>query len=191
MRFMHTVDREKWDAKYAAAAAVPHEPSAVLVGLAEYLPVAGRALDVAGGAGRNAIWLAQRGLAVTIADISSVGLSLARQRSAEAEVSFQTIEIDLEREPLRAEPFNLVVSVCYLWRSLFAELPRLLVPGGTIAVVQPTKRNLERNAKPPAAYLLEEGELPQLARGLEIIHHEEGWAADGRHDAVLVARKPK
>jgi len=186
---MSAFDREKWDAKYAGAQSAPHEPSAVLTGLARNLPTGGRALDVAGGAGRNAIWLAQRGLDVTIADISSTGLALARRRAAAAGVNLETIEIDFEQETLQVKPFNLVVSVCYLWRSLFAELPRLLVPGGAVAVIQPTKRNLERNAKPPEPYLLQEGELPRLAVGLEIVHYAEGWSADGRHDAVLVARK--
>jgi tellurite methyltransferase len=186
---MSLADRQKWDAKYAAAETAPREPSAVLVSLADYLPTHGRALETAGGAGRNAIWLAQRGLEVTIADISPVGLALAEERAAAARVRITTIAIDLERDALPAGPFDLVVSVCYLWRPLFAEIPRLLGPGGRLVVIQPTKRNLERNDKPPAAFLLDEGELPRLNGGLEIVRYYEGWLADGRHDAVLVARK--
>jgi len=187
---MSAADREKWDAKYAAAEAAPHEPSAVLKGLTNFLPARGKALDVAGGAGRNAIWPARRGLRVTIADISAVGLALAQERAAATGVIVETLEIDLEHGRLQAGVFEVIMSVCYLCRPLFAEFPRLLAPGGTLIVIQPTKRNLERNDKPPAAYLLEEGELPRLASGLEILHYEEGWLADGRHDAVLVARKP-
>jgi SAM-dependent methyltransferase len=126
---------------------------------------------------------------VTIADISGVGLSLARRRAEEAHVSIQTLELDLEVEPLPADTYDLIVSVCYLWRPLLASLPSRLAPGGVLAVVQPTKRNLERNDKPPAAYLLDEGELPRLIQGLEVLHGEEAWLADGRHDAVLVARR--
>jgi len=186
---MPAADREKWDAKYAAADPESFGPSAVLVGLGAYLPDRGRALDVAGGAGRNAIWLAQRGLDVTIPDVSPVGLALARRRAADFGVAVQTLEIDLEQERLDGNPFDLIVSVCYLWRPLFAEFPRLLNAGGTLVVVQPTRKNLERNDKPPAAYLLNEGELPRLVSGLDIVHYEEGWLADGRHDAVVVARK--
>src|SRR4029450_9992686 len=140
---MSLADRQKWDAKYAAADAAPREPSAVLVGLADYLPEHGRALEIAGGAGRNAIWLAQRGLDVTIADISPIGLGVAGERAAAAGVRITTIAIDLERDALPAGAFDLVVSVCYLWRPLFAEIPRLLAPGGRLVVIQPTKRNLE------------------------------------------------
>jgi SAM-dependent methyltransferase len=70
----------------------------------------------------------------------------------------------LEQEQLEGGPFDLIVSVCYLWRPLFAEYPRLLNAGGTLVVVQPTLKNLERNDKPPAAYLLNEGELPRRQR---------------------------
>src|SRR5262245_11291182 len=188
---MSAADRQKWDAKYAAAETAPREPSAVLVDLAEYLPSRGLALDVAGGAGRNAIWLAKRGLDVTIADVSPIGLAVARERAAAEQVAIETMEIDLEQAPLPRGPFDLILSVCCLWRSLYAQFPASLAPGGLLAVIQPTKKNLERNDKPPVDYLLEEGELSRLAVGLEIVDFREGWMADGRHDAVLIARKPQ
>lgn len=187
---MSDADRDKWNRKYSAGEEAPREPSAVLTALAPNLPAQGRALDLAGGAGRHAVWLARRGLDVTLADISPLGLDLARQRAAQAGVRLATLEIDLEAEPFPAGPWHLVVSVCYLWRPLFVAIPGALMPGGVLAVVQPTQRNLERNAKPPAAYLLDEGELPRLVRGLEVVHYEEGWLADGRHDAAVVAKKP-
>jgi SAM-dependent methyltransferase len=188
---MSAFDRQKWDAKYAAAETAPREPSAVLLGLAQYLPFRGHALDVAGGAGRNAIWLAKRGLSVTITDVSPVGLALARQSAAVEQVIIDTIETDLEQSPLPNGPYDLILSVCYLWRPLFAQFPASLAPGGVLAVIQPTKKNLERNDKPPVDYLLDQGELPCLAADLEIIHFREDWLADGRHDAVLIAQKPQ
>jgi tellurite methyltransferase len=186
---MPAADRKKWDAKYAGAENAPREASAVLVGLADYLPMEGSALDIAGGAGRHAIWLAKRGLNVTLADISPVGLALAKQRAAEEGVSLETLEIDLEQATVLGGPYDLIVSVCYLCRHLFPQFPVLLRPGGALVVIQPTKANLARNDKPPAAYLLDDRELPTLVRDLELVHYKEGLLADGRHDAVLVARK--
>jgi SAM-dependent methyltransferase len=210
---MPDFDRNKWNAKYAAGEMASREPSAVLVGLDRLLPRTGRAIDVAGGAGRHGIWLASRGLDVTIADISPVGLAIARERAAEAglpvrqgghlaprdglvsrsetaTMGIETVEIDIQERPFPAGPWDLIVSVCYLWRPIFAAYPEALAPGGTLAVIQPTKRNLERHEKPPFDFLLDDGELPSLVRGLEIVHYEEGWLADDRHDACLVARKP-
>jgi len=186
---MSDLDRQKWDRKYAEGDPVPREPSAVLLGLDRYLPQTGRALDVAGGSGRHGIWLTGRGLDVTIADVSPVGLALARERAAAAGVRLTTLEADLEAGEFPPGPWDLIVSVCYLWRPIYAVYPRVLLPGGILAVVQPTVRNLERHDKPPAGFLLEEGELPKLVTGLEVLHYEEGWLADGRHDAALVARR--
>ncbi|HZN34298.1 MAG TPA: methyltransferase domain-containing protein, partial [Pirellulaceae bacterium] len=78
---MSAADRQKWNAKYAVEIP-PREPSAVLVGLDRFLPKVGRALDAGGGGGRNAIWLAQRGLDVTLADISAKGLAISRERAS-------------------------------------------------------------------------------------------------------------
>jgi len=184
---MSDADREKWNARYAAEAP-PREPSAVLTGLAHLLPAKGRALDLAGGGGRHAIWLAQRGLEVTLADISPTVLAVAQQRAAEVGVAIRTLEIDVEQEPFPAGPWDLIVTVCYFRRPLFDVFYQALAPGGVLAVVQPTMSNLQRHAKPPRDYLLDDGELPRLVKGLSVVYYEEGWLADGRHDAAFVGR---
>src|SRR5205814_5476112 len=74
---MSTEDRTRWDARYQAAAPA-RRPAAFLTALEGELPRSGRALDVAGGAGRNALWLARRGLEVTLVDIAPSALALAR-----------------------------------------------------------------------------------------------------------------
>jgi tellurite methyltransferase len=191
---MPDFDREKWNLRYsspARAAEIPQHPSAVLVALAEHLPRRGRALDLAGGAGRHAVWLAQRGLEVTNADISSAGLSLTRERAALAGVSLHCLQTDLEESGCPAGPWDLIVSVCFLPRVFFPSLIAELAPAGTLVIIQPTKKNLEQHQKPPAEFLLAEGELLALAAGLEIVQYQEGWSLDQRHDAVLVGRKSK
>jgi tellurite methyltransferase len=182
-------DRQKWNARYADKAAAPGEPSRLVTALAPWLPRSGTALDVAGGVGRHAIWLAQRGLAVTLADIAGTGLNLAQERASTAGASITTRETDLETEPFPAGPWDLIFSFHYLWRPLFAVYPQTLAKGGLLVVIQPTIRNLERHAKPPPQYLLEDGELPTLATGLEILRYEEGWLEEGRHEAILIARR--
>src|SRR5687767_9175300 len=138
---MSNADRDKWNAKYAAIAAAPREPSAAFLALEKHLPRTGRAIDIAGGGGRHGIWLARRGLDVTVADISPVGLGIAKQRAVELDLSIQTLEIDLQQSPFPAGPWSLIVSVCYLWRPLFDVFPNVLSSDGILAVVQPTKRN--------------------------------------------------
>jgi len=193
---MAEADRTRWNVRYrdfAPADLAP--PSPFLISLADRLPQPGanggrpRVLDVAGGAGANAIWLASRGLEVTLADISPAALELARRAAAAAGATLRLLEIDLEEAPFPAGPFALIVSIDFLWRPLFATFPAALAPGGLLVFSQPTRRNLERHPHPGARFLLEEGELPHLVRGLEIVLCEEGWFS-GRHEARLLARKP-
>ncbi len=187
---MSDFDRQKWDAKYADPANAPSEPSAALLSLSSYLPHCGRALEIAGGGGRNSIWLARRGLDVTIADVSSVGLALASQRAAASGVSLTTLALDFEQQPLPAGPFDLILSLCYFCPDLFPQFPCHLSERGVLVVIQPTKQNLAICDKPPAPFLFDEGQLSRLAANLEIVHYHEGPSPDNRHDAILVAKNP-
>lgn len=187
---MSDQDREKWNAKYSAGDHASREPSSLLTSLDEVLPTTGRALDIAGGAGRHAIWLARRGLETTLVDISPVGLSLARKYAADAGVTIRTLEIDLAQSPCPAGPWDVIVSFHYLHRPLFKQFARILNGGGVLVFVQPTTSNLQRHARPPARFLLNDGELESLVEGLDIVQLREGWISDGQHLACLVARRP-
>jgi 2-polyprenyl-3-methyl-5-hydroxy-6-metoxy-1,4-benzoquinol methylase len=75
-------DRERWNAKWRVRAGELEDESPFLAEHAHLLPGRGKVLDIAGGAGRNAIWLARRGLDVTIVDVSEVALEKADRRAA-------------------------------------------------------------------------------------------------------------
>jgi tellurite methyltransferase len=187
---MSESDRTKWNARFGEQRELS-PPSPFLLELDELLPRRGRALDVAGGAGRHAIWLARRGLEVLVVDISDVALEIARRQAQAAGVALTTVRADLEEAPLPAGPWELILCFNYLQRSLFPELVRALRPGGLLVVEHPTRSNLARNAHPTAVRLLDDGELPALVSGLEIVRHGEGWFETGRHEARLVARAPR
>jgi len=184
---MSSEDRDRWNAKYSESSAAPSAPSSLLTSLAQYIPDSGRALDVAGGAGRNAVWLAQQGLDVTVADVSEVGLELARRRATEADVRVETVTTDIASEPLPAGPWDLIVSILDVGRPFYRQIYEHLARNGVLIIVQPTQSNLQRHEKPPREFLLDDGELPKLVERLDIVHYREGWLAEGRHDAQLVA----
>jgi tellurite methyltransferase len=175
-------ERERWNARYREASA-NLTPSPFLAVIADRLPVSGRALDVAGGWGRNARWLAQRGFEVTIADISDVGLARA------AALGVRTVQLDLEAEPLPQGPWDLILVSHYLHRPLFAQFPSLLAAGGLLVVAHPTVTNLQRNPKPDRQFLLADGELGRLAAGLEVLFYEEAWFDGDWYEARLLAQK--
>lgn len=186
---MSDAERTKWDARYASARAVLREPSAFLVSLADVLPSAGRALDVGGGGGRNGVWLAERGLDTTIVDISRAGLDIAAARAAEVGVRVGTIVADLDRDPLPAGPWDLIVDIHFLQRRLFGAFHDAMSEGSLLVFCHPTERNLERHSKPSARHLLADGELPSLVQAFETVRYFEGWTDAGRHEAQALLRK--
>lgn len=186
---MSDAERQKWETRYQSEGVRLREPSALITALDEVLPRQGQALDLAGGTGRHALWLARRGLTVTLADISPTATALAAAEAQAAGLPLETRVIDCEAEGLPAGPWDLILTFHYLHRPLFAEFPKALAPGGWLVVVQPTLANLERHPHPGARFLLADGELPGLVQDLTVARYEEGWSAEGRHEARLVARR--
>ena len=179
--------RSSWDTRYRERTA-PIDPSAfVRVEVAPLLPSSGRSLDLAGGAGRHAIWLAERGWATTMVDTSEVAIGIAEERAAEANVDISFVHGDLTVDDPPTGPWDLVLIVHYLQRDLFPKVIAQLADNGLLAFSVATKRNLERHERPGLPYVLDEGEAPSLVDGLEIIHYAEGWSIEGRHEARLVA----
>jgi len=128
-----TGDRERWNAKFLAWEAQSPQPDPLVVASCSSL-VPGRVLDLAGGAGRHALWLAQRGWKVVLADVSDQGLAIATQRAAEADVPLTTRRESASETLAWAKdhPFDLILVVWCLLRDQFAALPTALAPGGTL-----------------------------------------------------------
>lgn len=182
-----TEARRRWNDRYEGQEV--GNPSSFLTGLDDFLPRRGRALDVAGGSGRHALWLATRGLEVTIVDVSDTGLALAREEAERRELSIITDLRDLEWDDLPAGPWDLIVCFHYLHRPLFPKMIAGLSPGGQLVCEIASVRNLEKHDRPPREYLLEEGELGRLTDPLATIVYTEGWVDDDRHCARFVGRR--
>ena len=107
------MDRNAWDERYAGDELVwSAQPNRFLVAEVETLPP-GRALDLACGEGRNAVWLAERGWDVTGVDFSNVGLDKARRLAEARGVSAQWEVADVTEYTPAPESFDLVI-VMYL-----------------------------------------------------------------------------
>ncbi|MDD9940406.1 MAG: class I SAM-dependent methyltransferase [Myxococcales bacterium] len=181
-------DRTRWNARHAQRAAEgPAAPSVAVLSLASHLPQRGRALDLAGGTGRHALWLVQRGLDVTLLDVSDVALEVASEHAARRSVSLSTLRWDLSTGMPGGGPWDVVLCVNFLDRAVYSQLGAKLAPGGCAIVVHPTRTNLERHARPSSRYLLEPGELPGLMGELSIAVHREGWLDGEHHLAAVVA----
>ncbi len=185
-------DRQRWDRKYDGPDYVyGTEPSRFLAEQIHLLPAAGRALDLAAGEGRNAVFLARRGLMVDAIDISTVGLAKAEMLAADHGVEIQTIAADLEHFSLPREAYDVVVVFNYLQRDLFEDIEAALKPGGVLVFETYTVAHLEIPGahRMSRKYCLETGELQSAFAGLEVLEYRETVDED-RAVASLVAAKP-
>lgn len=194
----------KWNETHRAASEELPPPSGILRELLPLLPM-GRALDLACGTGRNAIFLAQHGWSVTALDGSSVALEKLRRAAAERGLlanepaqrdasyarsgEIQRIECDLERDVLPSASFDLMVCIHFLQRSLFPWMENSLAPGGVLLMETHTRAQLQFAGGPRnPEYLLECGELRAAFPGLETVFYRELRAGQGI--ATLLAQKP-
>jgi SAM-dependent methyltransferase len=191
-------DRKRWDRRYHEEPRLASlEPAAFLVAHARELPPRGRALDVACGAGRNAIFLAERGLETVGMDVSPVGLELARGAAARRGVALELVAADLaspERE-LPRNAFDVVACIHYLERSIFTALEDALRPGGLLVFETFTRDQLAFPEAHPRReeFLLAPNELLHAFPRLHVVLYSEGAGclADGHRTVTsrLLARK--
>ncbi len=171
------MDRADWDARYAAADLVwSAEPNRFVEAETEALPP-GRALELAAGEGRNAIWLAENGWKVTAVDFSRVALQKAAHLAAARGVTLELSEADVTLDRPEHGAFDLVL-VAYLQTpandraAWLGHAVHALAPGGTLLLVGHDRSNLAGGYGGPqdAAVLTTPDELATdlAAAGLEI-----------------------
>jgi SAM-dependent methyltransferase len=141
------VDAEGWNDRYRAAELVwGAEPNRFVAEVLGPRAPAGRALDLACGEGRNAIWLARRGWQVVGVDFSEVALERARKLAAEAGVEVEWVHADVATYPAEPEAFALVL-VSYLQvpgperRAMLGRAAAALAPGGELLLIGHALRN--------------------------------------------------
>ncbi|HEV2774141.1 MAG TPA: methyltransferase domain-containing protein [Solirubrobacteraceae bacterium] len=190
--------RDRWNERYAQPGRpwMPEEPSEWLVGHSSLLAGGGRALDVACGDGRNALYLAQLGYMVDAIDVSDVAVDALRA-ATEARGLTMTITprvVDLEREPLPTGPYDVIVVTNFLQRDLFEPLQDALAPGGLLVFETLARCHVDELGHSfNPAYLVAPGELAGAFGRLEVVDHHEGVAersGQPRGVAGIVARKP-
>jgi 2-polyprenyl-3-methyl-5-hydroxy-6-metoxy-1,4-benzoquinol methylase len=187
-------DQVRWDRQHA----VSHGSDQASRFLKEVLlsgswPIPrGRALDIATGKGRNAIFLAEQGFDVVAIDVSPVALDEAGKRAAEKSLSISWQQADLEQIELPKTTYDLIVNFNYLQRSLIPQIKTALVPGGhVIFETHLIGQEVVGHPKNPA-YLLRHNELLELFRDFRVLCYREGeFAHDGEASfrAGLLAQK--
>jgi SAM-dependent methyltransferase len=172
------MEQDDWNRRYAAKEFIwTVDANRFLVAEAADLPP-GRALDLAAGEGRNAVWLAERGWTVRAVDFSDVAVEKGKQLAAARKVADR---IDFKVADLRgyepeAQSFDLV-AVMYLQipqgelAPILARAARAVAPGGTFVLVAHDSSNLEHGyggPKQPAVLYTAEQAVAALGGELAV-----------------------
>jgi tellurite methyltransferase len=173
-----------WDEHYSAPANLNLEPTPLLVQVADMLPP-GRALDLACGAGRNALYLAKLGWQVTAVDSSEAAIRHLRRLGQSSTLDARVA--DLEKHEFAIEPgsYDLICDFFYLQTDLFTWIRRGVRNGGVftgaIHLVKPGHN---------PAFALHPGDLRKEFDGWKILYYSE--AAEPGHtrpSARIIARR--
>ncbi|MCM0677346.1 class I SAM-dependent methyltransferase [Micromonospora phytophila] len=200
------MDSADWDARYAAAPELvwSDQPNRFVVEELGDVPP-GRAVDLAAGEGRNAVWLAGRGWQVTAVDFSPVAVARGRELAAARGVPVDWRVADVTAEPLEPAAYDLAL-VAYLHlppadlAGVLGRAREALRPGGRIVVVGHDRANLTDGVGGPqdAAILLTPESVVAALDGLRVARAEtarrpvvrpDGSTVDAL-DTVVVATHP-
>jgi SAM-dependent methyltransferase len=202
---MDSEEKSRWDQRYTDSPGSWTEPDEFLKRSYEKFLTKvppGRALDLAGGAGRNSIYLLHHGWQVKLVDISEVGLRMARGKEnrhrqeclchtafANRPVLF-TQQLDLNAiNDLGEDEYDLIIAFYFLRRELFPIMVRALKPGGFLIYRTYTIDRMKVPGGPSdPRYLLQPNELLRAFSGLQMLHYHE--TTEGKAAAELVGIKP-
>jgi len=168
------------------------EPSQLLV---EYLPLLprGKALDVAMGKGRNALFLASHGFEVAglERDEEAIHACLTEAKRLGVHVDAWHADLeDLDSCRIEKSAYDVVICFYYLQRSLIPHIKEALKPGGVLLYETFLIDQHIRTGHPQRReYCLEHNELLRLFSGLRVLFYHEGQDAKGTYKASLVAQR--
>lgn len=186
---MTDADRDKWDRRYAEGAyQARSHPSPFLVERLADLP-RGRALDLACGAGRNALCLAEAGYEVEAMDVSGAAIDRARAAARERGLAVDWRVADLDDFAPPPARFDLITVVRYTNRAMMERLPGGLADGGMLLVEHHLRTAAPVGGPTSHGFRLAPNELLDLFHGrLRVLFYDERVAPDPDGRSMALAR---
>lgn len=184
---MSRSDREQWDQRYADPSVnLKIEPHVLLVHHAPPYRPGIRALELACGLGRDALWLAAQGYQVDAIDISFTALRQARADMLRRKIGgVNFILADLDHFPLPDRFYDLVYVFRFLDRGLFPAIRERVRPGGRVIYETLNTHRLETHPDTRADHMLQPGELRRFFPGWHVL-----YASDQGFLSGFVGEKP-
>jgi tellurite methyltransferase len=188
-------DQKRWDKRFGTKEfALGKEPNPFLKRHIHLLPK-GKALDMATGEGRNAVFLAQNGFEVDAVDISQKGLKKARKLAREKGVKVNALLVDLDHYQIERGRYDLIANFYFLKRRLIPKIRKGLKKGGKVIfeTYLLEHRTLAVGGPKQAKYFLKPNELLRFFKDFRILFYREGIFKEGgqrKAVATLIAEKP-
>jgi SAM-dependent methyltransferase len=190
------MNEAEWDEHYRARALKihderAHQPDELVARVAAKWPASQtkRALDLACGAGSNALWLAETGWDVTAVDRSPAGIALLHTVASQRRLVLNTRVADLEAHafPIEHGAWDLILMCRYLQRALWEPALLGLAPGGVLIVIA-LMDHIDTTA--PRRFRVQKRELTEYfknADGWKVLHQNEGRASPEKPAVAEIA----
>ena len=171
--------KQKWNDRYGAPDYEPDDdPVPFLIEVTERLTV-GRALCLAAGCGRNAVFLAGRGFHVTAVDISERGLALCGRSARDRGVEVESVVADLNNYDMGRNAYDLITMLYYHEEGLYPGIRAALRPGGHFLFQTFSRDQLKRDWGPR--------DLDHLADGSRLLDAFGSWRIRHYEDSQIPA----
>jgi SAM-dependent methyltransferase len=175
---MSDEQRSHWDSKYERGLPSLEKPDPFFISafnqfVADRFPRGGTALDLAGGIGRHALWLAKRDWAVTVIDISEVAIQKLTEKARELDLKLSLHALDASEHQFEADSFDLIVMFYHFDREVCAMVLSALKPGGLLICKSSLVWNSYEGPAAPNLRPLEKGEVLTQLPELQVMIHTE------------------
>jgi tellurite methyltransferase len=190
-----TFDRRSshWNLKYEQGLPSLEKPDPFFVSafnqfVADQFPNGGTALDLAGGVGRHALWLAKRNWRVTVVDISEVAIHKLDQKALQLDLRLNLFALDATKYQFEPGHFDLIVMFYHFDRDICPRILAALKPGGFLICKSSLSWDIYEGANLTSTKLLEKGEILSMFPELRTVYHQERPVLD-RGVVEYVGRK--
>ncbi len=186
-------DQNRWNKRYSAREYVYGKEPIKFLEEKIGLLVKGKALVLAMGEGRNAVFLAKNGFDVDGCDVSDKAIEKSKLLARESGVTLNAFAADLEEYKIPANTYDLVTCFYYLQRDLMPQIKDGLRKGGMVILETYSidQLNYGKDAPGPKnpAYLLKHNELLDLFRDFHVLYYREDEIAENKSVVSLIAQK--
>jgi SAM-dependent methyltransferase len=185
--------RSHWDLKYEQGLPSLERPDPFFVSafnefVSDQFPHGGAVLDLAGGIGRHALWLAKRNWQVTVVDISEVAIRKLDQKALQLDLTLDLFALDAMDYQFKPGYFDLIVMFYHFDRDICPRVFSALKPGGLLICKSSLSWNLYEGSAPANIRPLGKNEILSLLPELRAVHHQERPVRD-RGVVEYVGRK--